>query len=121
MWILWILFVFYGIMVSVFLAGGKEDTNSFDIRLDALAVGVLSIPVVICGGMRFWISKIQNEWLALGPYVVGLAFAEQSLMYGVFLYDRILIVFQLLSAGLLLMFLPAFVSTKKGDGTGSGS
>jgi hypothetical protein len=70
---------------------------------------MFGIPIVICAGLRFWIARMRNVWLMQIPFLVGLLFAYCAEMYGIFLVPQFLHWFQVLSATLLLLYLPLFV------------
>ncbi len=113
MWVAWLFVVQLAIFMAHFLTKGVPDLNSFSRPFDLFAAGMFLFPTFICGGLRFWLSRIRNPWLALLPFLVGVFFAWQAGLYGVFGLQEFCIVFQILSAVLFLLYLPLFVSVHR--------
>jgi hypothetical protein len=109
MWLAWSFAAFIAVLEAHFLTQGSSRLNGFSRPFDTFAIGMLVIPVLICGGFRFWLYRIRNPWLALLPFLVGLFFAWQPGLYGIFLFPEFCIVFQIMSAILFLVYLPPFV------------
>lgn len=106
---MWTGLVLSSILNAIFLSEGIEGKNSFEIRLDVFSVGMFLIPIIVSGGMRFWISRIKSRWLLLLPYLIGLVFAQSAGLYGLFLLPEVLIVFQGLSIVLFLVYAPFII------------
>jgi hypothetical protein len=95
-----------------YLTKGISGLNSFSKPFDVFATGMCVIPVIICGGLRFWVSRIGNPWLALLPFLIGVFFSWQAGLYGIFLCPEFYIIFQILSAILFAIYLPPFVKLR---------
>jgi hypothetical protein len=109
MWCAWLFTAFLVLLMAYFLTKGAPKINTFARPFDVLAAGMFVIPVLICGGLRFWLSRIRNPWLALLPFLIGIFFAWQAGLYGIFLFPEFFIVFQTLGGILLFAYLPLFV------------
>lgn len=112
MWLMWLFFASFSVLMAYFLTAKSPKLNSFAGRTDLFTFGVAAIPILLCGGLRFWISRIRNPWLALLPYFGGILFAQQAGLYGIFLVPEFCILFQILSAVLFALFLPPLVRTR---------
>ncbi len=65
------------------------------------------------GGLRFWLSRIRNPWLALLPFVIGVLFAWDAGLIGIYVLPEFCIVFQVLSGVLFLLYHPLTVRLKE--------
>jgi hypothetical protein len=109
MWWAWIFTVAYTLLMAFFQTRGSPKINTFSKPFGVFAIGMMVIPVLICGGVRFWLWRMRNPWLALVPFFLGIFFAWQAGLYGIFLFPEFFIVFQILGGILLLSYLPLFV------------
>jgi hypothetical protein len=109
MWVVWLLAALWAILMAHFLTQGIRNLNAFSRPFETFAIGMFVIPLLVCGGMRFWLARLRNPWLALVPYLIGLLFAWQAGLYGIFLLPDFCIVYQILSAILMLAYFPLFV------------
>src|SRR4051812_25761842 len=109
MWLGWFLFALMAIMTAVYNPAAHAKVNTFARPFDVFAAGMFLIPIIICGALRFWISRLRKVWRTQVPYFVGLLFAFCAGQYGIYLLPEFLIVFQTLSAALFLLYLPVFV------------
>jgi hypothetical protein len=116
MWLIWVVMGLLSLLMAHFLVPGAQRLNSLQPRNMIFAIGMLVIPIVICGGFRLWLSHCKNPWLALIPYFLGVFFAQQAGLYGIFLVPEFWLIFQILSAWLLLLYLPLFVKLRQSDG-----
>jgi len=112
MWSAWLFVTLLSGFMAHFLTGGPRH-NTFSRPFDVFPVGMFLIPILICGGLRFWLSRTRNPWLALLLYCGGVFFAWQAEMYGIFLFPEFYKVFQILSAVLFLVYLPVFVRLRQ--------
>lgn len=104
LWFVWGFFALFELLGAIYLPiKSSQDFNGL------FAAGMVVIPVVLCGGLRFWIAHIQNVWLIQIPYFFGVVFAYSTGTYGNFLIPQLLHPFQILSALLFLLYLPLFV------------
>jgi len=108
-WLIWSFSAVLSALMAVYLTIGHVRNNSFAGPINIFTVGMFFIPIIICGALRFWVSRIRNTWLGLAPYILGVVFAQQAELYGIYLLPEFLIVFQILSAVLFLIYLPLFV------------
>jgi hypothetical protein len=113
MWLTWLFVAVLTVFTAHFLTAGGPKLNSFSRPFDIFAIGMFLIPTLICGGLRFWLSRIRNPWLALLPFLVGVFFAWQAELYGIFLLPDFHVVFQTLSAVLFFVYLPVFVRLRQ--------
>src|SRR5215510_3268790 len=102
MWLAWVFLAYFAILTAHFVTPDISRLNTFSRPFDAFPIGMVAISILICGGLRFWLWRIRNPWLALIPFFVGLFFAWQAGMYGIFLFQEFCRVFQILSAVLFL-------------------
>ena len=107
MWLAWGFFALLAVVGAIYLP--VRMTNSGTQLNPVFAISMFGIPIVICASLRFWIARMRNVWLMQIPYLVGLVFAYCAEMYGIFLVPQFLHWFQVLSATLLLLYLPLFV------------
>ena len=113
MWVAWLLCALTSVLMAIYLTRGLPKLNSFGRPFDVFAIGIFLFPLLLCGGLRLWVSCIRNPWLALLPYLIGVFFAWQAGCYGIFLLPEFLILFQILSASLFLAYLPIFVRVNR--------
>ncbi|MDB6026793.1 MAG: hypothetical protein JWM68_3016 [Verrucomicrobiales bacterium] len=113
MWLTWLFVVLLAVLMAHYLTKGGPRINSFSRPFDLFATGMFLIPVLMCGGLRFWLSRIRNPWVALLPFFGGVFFAWQAGLYGIFLLPEFCMVFQILSAVLFLAYLPVFVQLRQ--------
>jgi len=109
MWVVWVSAGFIAILSAQYLTGDKSSLNAFSRPFDVYATGMFLFPVFICSGLRFWLSRIRNPALALLPFFLGMFFAWLTGFFGIFLLPDFCIVYQLLSAALLMVYLPLFI------------
>lgn len=109
MWLAWLFIALIAILEGHYLTRNSPGLNSFAKRFDLFAALMLVIPAIICAALRFWLSRFRNLWLALLPFLIGLFFAWQVELYGIFLFPQFYIVFQILSGVLFASYLPLFV------------
>jgi hypothetical protein len=109
MWLIWFSAVAWGLLMAVYIAPHVPKLNSFARPFDIFPAGMFLIPILICGGLRFWLSRIRNPWLALLPYLVGAFFALQAEPFGMYLVPEYCVLFQVLGAALLLAYWPGFI------------
>jgi|GEM_PF-6379353 len=109
MWWTWVAAASLSVLMACFLTKGAQKIDTFSRPFDVFAAGMFVIPVLICGGLRFWMWRMRNPWLALLPFSIGLFFAWQAGLYGIFLFPEFFIVFQTLGGILLLAYLPLFI------------
>lgn len=109
MWLAWSFAAALAVLMANFLTRDIPMLNSFSRPFDVFATGMFLIPTFICGGLRFWLSRIRNPWLALLPFLGGVFFAWQAGLYGIFLLPEFCIMFQILSVILFLVYAPLFV------------
>ena len=109
MWLSWLFLALVAILESHYLTVNNPKINTFAKPFGLFAAVMFLIPALICGSLRFWISRIRNPWLALLPFFIGLFFAWQAEMFGIFLFPAYYIVFQILSGILFAAFFPLFV------------
>jgi hypothetical protein len=109
MWLVWLFVALLAILMAHFNTKDISRLNSFSIHFGIFATGMCVIPIVICGGLRFWLSRIRNPWLALLPFSIGVFFAWQAGLYGIFLFPEFFVIFQILSLLLFVVYLPFFV------------
>jgi len=112
MWFTWLFVALLAVLMALYLTRGPK-LNTFSGRFDVFAAGMFLIPALVCGGFRFWLSRIRNSWLALLPFCGGLFFAWQAEIYGIFLLPEFYMIFQILSAVLFLLYLPVFVKLRE--------
>ena len=113
MWLTWLFVAWLAALMAHFLTAGMSKLNTFNRPFDLFATGIFLIPLLICGGLRFWLTRIRNRWLVLLSFFVGVFFAWQAGLYGIFLLPEFCIVFQILSAVLFLTYLPVFVRLRQ--------
>jgi hypothetical protein len=109
MWLAWLFVALLAVLMAHYLTKDIVRLNSFSKSFGVFATGMCVIPVLICGGLRFWLSRICNPWLALLPFSIGVFFAWQAGLYGIFLFPEFFMVFQVLGGLLLMAYLPLFV------------
>lgn len=109
MWLAWLFAAFIAAMEAHYLTKNVSTLNSFSKPFGVFATGVCVIPVLFCVALRFWLSRFRNAWLALVPFLIGVFFAWDSSINGIFLFPEFFIVFQILSAILFLLFLPSLL------------
>jgi hypothetical protein len=117
MWIAWGVLALYAILIAKFLSTDPSRLNTFSTSFGVFPIAMILIPVLICGGTLFWVSRIRNRWLALFPYLIALVFASQAEMYGIFIFQEYLVVFQILSTLLFIVSCPLFVKAPKDLGS----
>ncbi|MCD6051474.1 MAG: hypothetical protein K0Q55_2883 [Verrucomicrobia bacterium] len=115
MWSAWIIAVLLSILMTTVLSKGVAKLNSFAVPFDLFPIGIAVIPTVICFGCRFWFSRMKSPWLALFPYGLGLFFALQAGLYGIFLVPEYFIVYRILGVVLYLGLFPLFMKQKAGN------
>jgi hypothetical protein len=113
MWLTWWFAAMVAILEAHYLTPARSRLNSFSQPFGVFAIGMFIIPILICGGLRFWLSRIRNPWLALLPFFGGIFFAWQAEMFGIFLFPEFCIVFQILSVVLFLAYVPIFVRPQR--------
>jgi hypothetical protein len=113
MWLAWWFAVTVAIMEAHYLIAPTPRLNSFSKPFGVFAIGMFFIPILFCGGLRFWLSRIRNPWLALVPFFGGVFFAWMAEMFGIFLFPEFCIAFQILSAVLFLVYLPFLVRPER--------
>lgn len=123
MWLGWAVFLSSAMLMSKYSPTNISSLNTFGKPFGIFAIGMFAIPILICGGMRFWLAYIRNPWLALPPYMIGIFFAWQATCYGIYLLPEFLIVFQILSAVLFFFYIPNLIVLKqtKQSGLAKGS
>lgn len=109
MWLVWLIVALLSVLMAHYLTANLPTLNTFSRPFEVFAAGMFLIPVIICVGLRLWLSRIRNRWLALFPFLIGVFFAWQAGLYGIFLLPEFCIVFQILSAILFVAYLPLFV------------
>jgi hypothetical protein len=110
MWLIWLFVTLLAGFMAHFLTGGpRHNTSPFDVFVAAMFL----TPAFICAGLRFWLSRIRNPWLAFVPFCGGLFFAWQTELFGIFLFPNFYKAFQVLSAVLFLVYLPVFVKLRQ--------
>jgi len=107
--LIWLSAVSLAILDGAFLTTDIRNLNSFQRPFETFAIGMFVIPILLCGGFRFWITRIRNPWLALIPYFFGVSFAWNTGNFGIYLLPEFCVVFQALSAALFLVYFPLFV------------
>jgi len=112
MWWAWIFTAALTLLMAIFLTKGVPKINTFSRPFDIFAAGMFIIPILFCGGLRFWLWRTRNPWLALLPFSIGIFFAWQAGLYGIFLFPEFFIVFQTLGGILLMSFFPLFVKLR---------
>lgn len=113
MWLAWLFIALLAVLMAHFNTAGISKLNSFARPFDIFAAGMFLIPVVFCGSLRFWLSRIRNPWLALLPFLLGVFFAWQAGLYGIFLLPEFCFALQILSGILFLIYLPFFVRLRQ--------
>jgi hypothetical protein len=108
LWVAWCGTAFLTLLMSIMLSKGITKLNTFSVPFDLFPIGMMCIPTLICGSLRFWIAHIRNPWLALLPYLLGVFFVMQTALYGVFLVPEFCVVYQALSVALWLLYVPVF-------------
>src|ERR1051325_1051862 len=109
MWLAWLFVALLAVLMAHYLTKDIVRLNSFSKSFGVFATGMCVIPVLICGGLRFWLSRICNPWLGPLPFSIGVFFAWQAGLYGIFLFPEFFMVFQVLGGLLLMAYLPLFV------------
>src|SRR3954467_14861148 len=109
MGIFWILAVWVGVMMAYFLTRGAHGLNSFARPWGLVDTGALSIPVLICGGLRLWLHWLRHPWAVLVVYSIGLFFALDESLQGIYLAPDWCLVFQAASAVLFALYFPWLV------------
>lgn len=109
MWLLWAALATGSAILAHYLTAGITKLNTFDRPFDAVAITLVVFPVVVCGVLRFWLTRVQNPWFALVPFLIGMFFAQQAGFYGLFVMPEYCIVFQVLSGILIFLFVPFFI------------
>lgn len=109
MWIVWLILVLLALLMARFNTVDVSRLNTFARPLGVFVPGLFLIPIVLCGSLRFWLARIRHPWLALLPFLLGVFFAWQAGLYGLFLVPEFCVVFQFLSVVLFLLYLPVFV------------
>lgn len=112
LWLAWLLTALIAVLGSHYLVAFTPELNSFS-KFDTFVAGMFCIPIIFCAGFRFWLSRVRNPWLAIVPFLLGVFFAWQAGLYGIYLCRESCIAFQLLSALLFLLFLPLFVRPER--------
>ena len=113
MWVAWLFVALLAVLMAHFSTAGIPKLNSFARPFESFAAGMFLIPVMFCGSLRFWLFRVRNPWLALLPFLLGVFFAWQAGLYGVFLLPEFCIAFQILSVVLFLIYLPVFVRLRQ--------
>jgi hypothetical protein len=109
MWLIWLFFALLATLMAHYLTKDISTLNSFSKPFGVYGAGMCVIPVLICGSLRLWLSRIRNPWLALLPFLIGVFFSWQAGLYGVYLLPEFYIVYQVLSVILFAVYLPLFV------------
>ena len=109
MWLTWLLVALLAVLMAHYLTKDIPRLNSFSKPFGLFPTGMCVIPVLICGGVRLWLFRMRNPWLALLPFLIGVFFAWQAGLYGIFLFPEFFKVFQILSHILFAVYLPFFV------------
>ncbi len=109
MWLAWLFMILLAVLSGHYLTIHISRLNNFSRPFDVLATGMFLLPILICGVLRFWLSRIRNPWLALLPFLFGLYFAWQAGMYGIYILQDFCILYQILSGILLAIYLPLFI------------
>lgn len=67
LWFVWGFFALFEILGAILLpVQSREDGYN-----GVFAAGMFVIPIVLCGGLRFWIARLRNVWLIQIPYFFG--------------------------------------------------
>jgi hypothetical protein len=109
MWLTWLFVALLANLMAHYLTKDISGLNSFSKPFGVFATSMCLIPVLICGSLRFWLSRIRNPWVALLPFLIGVFFAWQAGLYGIFLFPEFFMVFQILGGVLFVVYLPSFV------------
>ena len=113
LWLAWVFAVYLVVLETHFLTANISRLNTFSKPFDAFPIGMVLMCVVAGGGLRFWLWRMRNPWLALIPFFGGLFFAWHASMLGIFLFPEFCRVFQILSGALFLAYLPLFVRRRE--------
>ena len=109
----WILAILLTLMTAFFLTQGIRGLNSFARPWGIFETGVLCIPILISGGLRLWLHWLRHPWAVLIAYSVGLFFAFDEAMQGIFLSAEWCLVFQIVSAILFALYFPWLIRVGK--------
>src|SRR5687768_4041713 len=112
MWVVWVSTSLLAMLMAHYLTARIPTLNSFSRPVEVFASGMFLFPILVCGLLRFWLSRIRNPWLALLPFFFGVFFAWQAGLFGIFLLPEFCIVFQSLSVALFCAFLPLLVELR---------
>jgi len=113
MWAMWCLAALQAFFLAHFLIGHTSRLNSFSKPFGVFAISMFLIPLLVGAGLRFWLTRIGNSWLALLPFFGGLFFALQAEFFGIFLFPEFCVVFQILCGVLFLVYVPVFVRSDR--------
>jgi len=109
MWLWWLFLALCAVLTAHFQTRGIARLNSFDRPVDLFVGGVFLVPILLGGGLRFWLAYVRHPWLALLLFFPGMYFPLQAAMSGYLLVPEFCLIFQMLSGVLFVAYLPLFV------------
>jgi hypothetical protein len=109
MWLAWTGFALIALMTAVFIPASFGTYNTFDGRFGVYGVSLLLLPIVVGGGLRYLLARMRQVWLMQIPFFLGVLSAFFAGQFGLYMLPAFLLLFQILSAILFLLYLPLFV------------
>ena len=109
LWLGWSFLALGAILGAIYLPGHSGRINTFEGQFGLYPAGMFLFPIIVCGGFRYWTSRIENIWLKQLPYFAGVFNAYLAQMFGIYLFPEFLLLFQILCAVLYLVYLLLFV------------
>lgn len=113
LWIFWLALMSAMPIYKTVLGGGKNvDTGARPV--DAFLLALFLVPVVVACAMRWLVlPRLDNPWLKLFPFLVGMAFAESLVFYGIFLVPEFQSWFFYTGVLMAVQFLPWYPEGKR--------
>jgi len=111
LWLVWC--VFCGAVIFYRILFVSEAHNTSSLEFPSTAAGLLQyfIPLAVSLGARWLVvPRLRIPFLALIPFLIGIAAAEALTFFGIFLSPRSFNVFFLTTAVLILMWIPIWRS-----------
>ncbi len=107
LWLLWC--VFCGALIFYRMVLVTEAHNTSSLEFPATTFGLLqySIPLAVSLGARWLVvPRLRVPFLALVPFLIGIATAEMLTFFGIFLSPKSFNVFFFTTVILMLMWIP---------------
>lgn len=112
MWLAWTFFAVSAVATAHYCVRGI-GYNTFAVPSPVFAGGMLLIPNLICLGLRYWLMRIRRPWFVVLVFLAGIFLTYLVEQFGIFLFPGLLIVFQVLSGILFVIYWPLFVQVRQ--------